>query len=752
MSSIQLENINKIKYLKSVLDRVNSYGIDVSSYFDELNTIIDNYEDDKKIELDKDDDKINLIMDSDPEFGLGVKLEVFSIKIGWCILFISFMDVTDSWNLDVNVDEVFSLVYNKIDSILENISDVDIQEKIVIRYYDLVLKKILKDYENKVYEYLDEYNDIDKYVYLMDSIKRYLESKNIVIEDSISSYNLKDIIKKVYNGKSSKKEKSLESIEDSSKKDTVIVDDKRNSGVEVNNYISFYKYYNFFADFANKIYNLMRFEEKNFNKKLLNLIYNNIEEINEFVIFSCFAIDLFDKEKLVSNKVSLENVNTYGMGKWLKFEVRRSNEKKYLDNVEKCLSLVRDTPWQFFVEKSFNNDIRQGEFYIFVDNDEKPHIIVEVNFNIVYKIRWYTETQEEVEEYLDVLLSFLNKNEDVACVRKYLEEEKWNKRLLLYIKMIEEKTFRDEYIEYLINDVFYCNTMKINQKYSSRNSRRNLEKLKNILYLIKDKIAKYYNCEENEIALFNITFKGESSCPYKVILGNADFRYSKVTDLGNLQYIGGNASFGNSKVTNLGNLQYIGGYASFEFSSVTDLGNLQYIGGDAWFEYSKVTNLGNLQYIGGIACFRHSKVTDLGNLQYIGENAYFSDSNVTDLRNLQYIGESAHFEYSKIINLGSLQIIGRDVYFYDSKVRDLGSLQIIGRNILLRDSCVTDFGNLQIIGGNVYGRNIIRDNFKIRSLGNLRYVGGAVLGFKYDSRIYKSFKKGKVKSYKIFEN
>ena len=754
MSSIQLENINKIKYLKSVLDRVSSYGIDVSSYFDELNTIIDDYEDDKKIELDKDDDKINLTMYSDPKFDLCAKLELFSVKIDWCILFLSLIDSTDSWNLDVNIDEVFSLVYNKIDSILENISDVDIQEKIVIRYYDLVLKKILKDYDNKVYEYLDEYNDIDKYVYLMDSIKRYLESKNIVIEDSISNYNLDDIIKKVYNSKNSKKEKSLESIEDSSKKDIVIVDDKRNSDVEVNNYISFYKCYNFFI---NKIYNLMRFEEKKSNRKLLNLIYNNIEEIDEFVIFSCFAIDLFDKEKLTSNKVSLENVNTYGMGKWLKFEVRRSNEKKYLDSVEKCLSLVRDTPWQFFVEKNFKNDIRQGEFYIFVDNDEKPHIIVEVNFNIVYKVRWYTETQEEVEEYSDVLLSFFNKNENVACVRRYLEEEKWNKRLLLYIKMIEEKTFRDEYIEYLINDVFYCNIMNKNQKYSLHN----LEKLKNSLYLIKDKIAKYYNCEENEIALGDVEFKWESSCPYKVILGNADFRhykeipgiwYSKVTDLGNLQYIGGNAFFGDSKVTNLGNLQYIGGYVSFEFSSVTDLENLQYIGGNAYFKSSKVTDLGNLQYIGGNASFGGSKVTDLGNLQYIGGNASFDFSSVTDLGNLQYIGGNAYFEYSKITNLGSLQIIGRDVYFYDSNVTDLGSLQIIGRNISLRDSCVTDFGNLQIIGGNVYGRNVIRDNFEIRSLGNLRYVGGAVLGFKYDSRIYKSFKRGKVKSYKIFEN
>ena len=301
MSSIQLENINKIKYLKSVLDRVNSYGIDVSSYFDELNTIIDNYEDDKKIELDKDDDKINLIMDSDPEFGLGVKLEVFSIKIGWCILFISFMDVTDSWNLDVNVDEVFSLVYNKIDSILENISDVDIQEKIVIRYYDLVLKKILKDYDNKVYEYLDEYNGIDKYVYLMDSIKRYLESKNIVIEDSISSYNLKAIIKKVYNGKSSKKEKSLESIEDSSKKDTVIVDDKKISVVKVNNNSFFDNIRNFWM---NKVYYIKSLSQVG------NVDINNEVDMGVLILNDIFNIDRdFIKNFIEDNQKDFSSIS-----------------------------------------------------------------------------------------------------------------------------------------------------------------------------------------------------------------------------------------------------------------------------------------------------------------------------------------------------------------------------------------------------------------------------------------------------------
>lgn len=300
MSSIQLENINKIKYLKSVLDRVSSYGIDVSSYFDELNTIIDDYEDDKKIELDKDDDKINLTMYSDPKFDLCAKLELFSVKIDWCILFLSLIDSTDSWNLDVNIDEVFSLVYNKIDSILENISDVDIQEKIVIRYYDLVLKKILKDYDNKVYEYLDEYNDIDKYVYLMDSVKRYLESKNIVLEDRISSYSLEDIINIVYNGNRNNKVESLESMDDSTKKDIVVVDKDETDG-RVDNNSFFDNARNFLM---NKVYYMMSIF------KLDNVDVNNKVDMGVLILNDILNIDKeFIKKFIEDNQRDFNDIS-----------------------------------------------------------------------------------------------------------------------------------------------------------------------------------------------------------------------------------------------------------------------------------------------------------------------------------------------------------------------------------------------------------------------------------------------------------
>ena len=365
MSSIQLENINKIKYLKSVLDRVSSYGIDVSSYFNELNTIIDDYEDDKKIELDKEDDKIKLTMDSEPEFDLGVELEVFSVKIDWCILVLSLIDSTDSWNLDVNIDKVFFSVYNKIDNILEYISDVDIQEKIVIRYYDLVLKKILKDYDNKVYEYLDEYNDIDKYVYLMDSIKRYLESKNIVLEDSINSYNLEDIIKKVYNGKSSKKEKSLESIEDSTKKDIVIVDDKKTSVVKVNNNSFFDNVRNFWM---NKFYYIKSLSE------LGDVDINNEVDMGVLILNDIFNIDRdFIKKFIEDNQDDFSNISYV-------FNIRNFYMIKNEDNVDAILEDLIDKDDKCKI-LNFIGKLLLIEIFTLRKNDE-----IEINDSIENKV------------------------------------------------------------------------------------------------------------------------------------------------------------------------------------------------------------------------------------------------------------------------------------------------------------------------------------------------------------------------------
>ena len=69
-----------------------------------------------------------------------------------------------------------------------------------------------------------------------------------------------------------------------------------------------------------------------------------------------------------------------------------------------------------------------------------------------------------------------------------------------------------------------------------------------------------------------VSYRGD-----KIVLlhGDADLRYSQITDLGQLQSIGGFADFSDSQITDLGQLQSIGGYAFFNNSQITDWSNVE---------------------------------------------------------------------------------------------------------------------------------------------------------------------------------
>ena len=221
MDSIQIENIKEIDYLKSILDRIKAHGIDVSNYYNELDTIIGNYEKHKKSELNIPEDKLHLTLNVNSEYELSINLNFLSNKLNWCALFLSLMDATENWNLDINIDETFDAVYNNVENILEYIYDVEIQEKVIIKYYDLILKKILKDYKDNKYDYLEEYNDLKKNNHLKNSVMRFLENKNIIFDKNINCYNLRDIIERVY--VTDNKEEIV--IDEEFKNDIVEVDD-----------------------------------------------------------------------------------------------------------------------------------------------------------------------------------------------------------------------------------------------------------------------------------------------------------------------------------------------------------------------------------------------------------------------------------------------------------------------------------------------------------------------------------------------
>ena len=453
------------------------------------------------------------------------------------------------------------------------------------------------------------------------------------------------------------------------------------------------------------------------NETVLETIYNNINDYNNFALIYFAGLEIFNKSIAQASRIKLDGVETYKKGKWLKFEGKTSNEKEYLKNAEKLAALVKDTPW--CTKKLASIQLAQGDFFVFVDNEDKPHIAVKMNGNEIDEVRGILngDAQEIEEEYREVTLSFLENNKEIENGKEWLEQEERNKRLIQYNKDIENGIFKVDHVGQMLEDLF-----EIDYKNHGHGENTNKTKLKNNLVKIKDKLVKYYDCSEEELYVDDIDFSctDYTKCPYKIIIGDANFEGSQITDLGNLQTIGGNADFVDSEVKNLGNLQTIGGYASFRMSKITDLGNLQTIGGKANFYGSQITDLGNLQTIGGDANFEGSQITDLGNLQTIGGKANFEGSQVTDLGNLQTIGGNADFRNSQMIDLGNLQTIGGYAYVTNSQITDLGNLQTIGGYAYFEGSQVTNLGNLQTIGGDAYVRNS-----KITDLGNLQTIGGS---------------------------
>ena len=506
------------------------------------------------------------------------------------------------------------------------------------------------------------------------------------------------------------------------------------------------------------------------NEKVLNVIHNNLDTYENFKELYYAGVAEFNNVVRETSEITLKNVNTYGMGKWIKFDGRASDSKNYAENVIKLKTLVQDTPW--CTKTLASTQLEQGDFYVFIDNDNKPHIAVKMNGNEIDEVRGIKNgnAQELEEEYRDVAISFLENNKDIKNGKNWLDKEEWNKRLIRYSKEIDDGTFAVEDVPKLIEDLSRSDY----KSHFSANS--NLKALKQKLPNVKKQLAEYYNCTEEEISLDNYTPTKETRCPYMVILGDADFTNSNITDLGKLQFIGGDADFTNSNITDLGKLQSIGGDAYFDNSNITDLGKLQSIGGYAYFNDSKITTLGELQKIGGKAYFNNSEVTSLGELQKIGGNVYFKNSKVTSLCKLQVIGGSALFEFSKVTDLGELQKIGGNVYFKNSKLTSLCKLQVIGGSAYFEYSNITDLGELQSIGGDAYfdfskvtdlgelqkigentyfeysnitnlgklqsiGRNAYFNFSKVTDLGNIEYIGGKIIAIGSNSYLKEEYER-----------
>ena len=390
----------------------------------------------------------------------------------------------------------------------------------------------------------------------------------------------------------------------------------------------------------------------------------------------------FDKEyRLNLQRGIFRGVNTLdeNLNGWIIIPSQKHDEKNFSANVEKLKALSHKN----WCTKSFNAEpyLSEGDFHVYMENGQ-PKLGVRFVGDEIQEIQGEKNNSRIPLKYGDITKEHIKK-----CKLTYKAQNELE-------KLEDTKAEIERILPNIFTKIKNGSTQEILEELGIKCKKDTDGRL--IISHYKAKYNDKYSYSDlgiNENKLFK---------EIKAIEGDADFKYSQITSLGNLLTIGGHAIFEDSQITNLGNLLTIGGDAYFSFSQVTDLGKLQTIGGNADFENSQVTNFGNLQTIGGYANFYNSQITDLGNLQTIGGNAYFRESKITSLGKLQTIGGWAIFIYSQITNLGNLQTMGGLADFENSQVTDLGNLQSIGGNANFYNSQITDLGNLQSIGEDVY--------------------------------------------------
>lgn len=404
-----------------------------------------------------------------------------------------------------------------------------------------------------------------------------------------------------------------------------------------------------------------------FNEKVLGVIYNNIEDYSNFANIYFAGLSVLNKSVVEKNNVTLEGVDTFNKGKWIRFESRKTKPHTYIKIAQELASMVNDTPWCTKQQASLH--LEEGDFYLFVDNNNKPHLGVKLIGDRIDEVRGVANgnAQEIEEEYRDVALEFLTRNKSIKFGKEWLEKEEWNKRLIGYSKKIEENKLKKEDIDNLVYDLTEVSDYKAH--YAQCGNRLKLiEQIKNNK-AIKKAIAKKYKCSPKKVFIGDVSAKdiNGSVFPYEVVLGNVSFfnydGYKK--DFSNLKFVLGNLDISRSNVDNMENLILVGGSANFSYVKIKNMDNLLSIGEIGDFFEAKIDSIKNLKKIGGTAAFMFAEIGDLHSLETIVEDAHFESANIKDLSGLRNVYGNCIFNSAVLGRIENFKCEGKINGSYD---------------------------------------------------------------------------------------
>lgn len=393
------------------------------------------------------------------------------------------------------------------------------------------------------------------------------------------------------------------------------------------------------------------------NNIVIDYIFNNIKNGESFSKLYFEALSKYAKIISQNDKVSIGNVETYGKGKWIKFNSYYIDQEHYYENSQKLASLVQNTPW---CTKTLAADhLKQGNFYVFVDNNNKPHIAIKMNGNEIDEVRGIENgiAQEIENEYREIVLSFLKNNTEIKYGVEWLEKEEANKRLNIYLEQINNGTFDISLIGNLLDDLCKIEYKSHGLLVSSQKKQKLFSNL-----IFRKMLEEYFDVSSDDICYGDCIITNELDCllnqrfdddkklvkylpikngictiPYKIIIGNIYPDYKNLKEsinvkLQGLKRVYGHCILNNTLITSLDNLEMVSGDLDLGFClNLQNLGNLKYIGGVAIFEWTRFESIGNLKKVCGDVHVERARIESLigvdikGNIHTSPRNKYLAE-------------------------------------------------------------------------------------------------------------------------------
>ena len=468
------------------------------------------------------------------------------------------------------------------------------------------------------------------------------------------------------------------------------------------------------------------------NKFILDEIYSNVDKYSKFGDLYFNALDKYNKVFLKSGKVNFVKSD---MGYWIKFNKGYDGDSELVTSAQNLGNLIIDTPWCTRFHPS--QELKEGDFYVFVDAYGKPHLAVKMTDDEIDEVRGIKNgaDQEIEEEYRTVAIDFLKKNSKIKNSKDWLLKEERNERLSNYLTLIRTNSLSDKDIRALVKDLsenesnvhanvnsnerelvqIICDNKEFRNRLASVSKEYPRvmeiigeiecnERIKNYIKKIKA-----FNLDESELE------QRFDDIHYKFYTYKYIFNQNKLIDLVNNTnnllrneaakyfdcsprevYIG---PIEREYFDNRDSLPYkivLGSVDAFAHEDL-DLSKLELVYGDLKMSKTSDINLCNLEEVNGNVYVENCEDAVFDSLIVVGGSLNAQNS-VVSLPRLRHVYGNVDLRGAKGKRLDRLMVVDDNLFIGNTKTKKLSGLKCVGGRIEADDDLVVELPSLETYG------------------------------------------------------